>query len=109
MTVTEQMAGKVAAPAAGTVRIVLDPTGELAPTHRELTERPGDLSGRTVGLLDISKPRGNVFLDHLESLLVARGLTVKRYRKPTFTKPAPDELRGQIAQECQLVIEALAD
>ena len=50
-----------------------------------------------------------MFLDHLESLLVARGLTVKRYRKPTFTKPAPDELRGQIAQECQLVIEALAD
>ena len=38
-----------------------------------------------------------------------RGLTVKRYRKPTFTKPAPDELRGQIAEECQLVIEALAD
>jgi hypothetical protein len=34
---------------------------------------------------------------------------VKRYRKPTFTKPAPDELRGRIAQECQLVIEALAD
>ena len=109
MTATEQAASQLTAPATGTVRIVLDPTGELAPTHRELTDRPADLSGRTVGLLDISKPRGNVFLDHLESLLVARGLTVKRYRKPTFTKPAPDELRGQIAQECQLVIEALAD
>jgi len=93
----------------GGARIVLDPTGERTPVHRELTARSGALSGRTVGLLDISKPRGNVFLDHLEQLLVERGLTVKRYRKPTFTKPAPDELRGQIADECQLVIEALAD
>ena len=108
MTVTEQGAPPTAPPLGG-VRIVLDPTGELTPVHRELTARPGELSGRTIGLLDISKPRGNVFLDHLESLLTARGLTVKRYRKPTFTKPAPDELRGQIAQECQLVIEALAD
>jgi len=109
MTVTEQAAAPTPTARPSSARIVLDPTGEMAPVQRELTVRPGDLSGRTVGLLDISKPRGNVFLDHLESLLVQRGLTVQRYRKPTFTKPAPDELRGRIAQECQLVIEALAD
>ena len=62
-----------------------------------------------MGLLDISKPRGNVFLDHLEQLLADRGLAVRRYRKPTFTKPAPADLRYQISQECQVVIEALAD
>jgi hypothetical protein len=90
-------------------RVVLDPTGERTPVQREVTARPGELAGRTVGLLDISKPRGNVFLDHLERLLSERGVAVKRYRKPTFTKPAPDALRGQIAEECQLVIEALAD
>jgi len=95
--------------AAGVRRIVLDPTGERTPVQRELTARPSGLAGRTVGLLDISKPRGNVFLDRLEQLLVERGVTVKRYRKPTFTKPAPDALRGQIAEECQLVIEGLAD
>jgi len=109
MTVTEHATSPTSTAPSSSVRIVLDPTGEMAPVQRELTTRPGDLSGRTIGLLDISKPRGNVFLDHLESLLVRRGLAVKRYRKPTFTKPAPDELRGQIAQECQLVIEALAD
>ena len=30
-------------------------------------------------------------------------------RKPTFTKPAPVDLRHQIAAECGAVIEALAD
>ena len=62
-----------------------------------------------VGLLDISKPRGDVFLDRVEALLAGRGLAVRRYRKPTFSKPAPDDLRREIAQHCQGVIEALAD
>ena len=47
-------------------RIVLDPTGERQVAERPLLPRPGSLDGRTIGLLDISKPRGNVFLDRLE-------------------------------------------
>ena len=62
-----------------------------------------------VGLLDISKPRGDVFLDRLEQRLAEAGATVKRYRKPTFTKPAPVDLRHEIATQCEVVIEALAD
>jgi hypothetical protein len=34
---------------------------------------------------------------------------VRRYQKPTFTRPAPTEVRQAIAAECDLVIEALAD
>jgi hypothetical protein len=71
--------------------------------------RPASLQGLTVGLLDISKPRGDVFLNRLEERLVEVGADVKRYRKPTFTKPAPVDLRHQISVECQVVIEALAD
>jgi hypothetical protein len=67
------------------------------------------LEGLTVGLLDISKPRGNVFLDRLEDHLGRRGATVLRYAKPTFTKPAPADLRHEIASQCDAVIEALAD
>jgi 16S rRNA G527 N7-methylase RsmG len=67
------------------------------------------LDGLAVGLLDISKARGNVFLDRVAELLQARGVTVRRYRKPTFTRPAPTELAQQIAAECQLVVEGLAD
>ena len=50
-----------------------------------------------------------MFLDRLEELLSAEGASVKRYAKPTFTKPAPVDLRHEIATQCTLVIEALAD
>jgi hypothetical protein len=88
---------------------VLDPTGELSPVERTLVARPASLDGLTVGLLDISKPRGDVFLDQLEARLVERGLTTVRYAKPTFTKNAPIDLRHEIATRCDVVIEALAD
>jgi hypothetical protein len=74
-----------------------------------LLARPADIKGHTIALLDISKPRGNVFLDRIEELLTERGAKVKRFAKPTFTKPAPVDLRHEIATQCTLVIEALAD
>ncbi len=91
------------------MRVLLDPTSERVPATRTLNPRPASLDGLTVGLLDISKPRGNVFLDRIEERLVGIGASVKRYKKPTFAKPAPVDLRHEIATECQVVIEALAD
>jgi hypothetical protein len=89
--------------------VLLDPTSERAGVERALSARPGALDGLTVGVLDISKARGNVFLDRIAEQLGARGIEVRRYRKPTFTRPAPTALRQQIAAECQVVIEGLAD
>ncbi|MBL6635279.1 MAG: hypothetical protein ISP35_03700 [Ilumatobacteraceae bacterium] len=89
--------------------IVLDPTSESAPATRTRLARPSSLSGETIGLLDISKPRGDVFLDEIERQLIERGAIVRRYKKPTFSKPAPVDLRHEIATQCTLVIEALAD
>ena len=88
---------------------VLDPTGETRPAALERVPRPATLKGLTVGLLDISKPRGDVFLDRLEARLTSEGARVKRYAKPTFSKPAPLDVRKQIAEECGAVVEALAD
>jgi hypothetical protein len=90
-------------------RTILDPTGERTVAERARLARPASLDGMTVGLLDISKPRGNVFLDRIEERLTAIGADVRRYRKPTFAKPAPVDLRHEIATQCQVVIEALAD
>jgi hypothetical protein len=89
---------------------ILDPTDERVPIRRNLAARPESLSG-TVALLDISKPRGDVFIDQLEVRLKERlpGVTFNRYSKPTFTKPAPEDLRRKILEECSFVIEALAD
>ena len=89
--------------------IVLDPTDESRPPHREPVARVPSLDGRVVGLLDISKPRGDVFLDRLAELLAGHDVTVRRYAKPTYTKPMPADLRAEIAAECDLVIAALAD
>ena len=88
---------------------VLDPTSESRPDARELVARPESLDGLTIGLLDISKPRGDVFLDRVEEKLTGLGATVNRYKKPTFAKPAPVDLRHEIATSCDAVIEALAD
>ena len=90
-------------------RILLDPTSERRLAIRPRAERLDALAGRTVGLLDISKPRGSVFLDRVEEELRGRGATVLRFAKPTFTKPAPVDLRHEIATRCDAVIEALAD
>ena len=90
-------------------RVILDPGNEALVAQRQLLPRLDGLTGRVVGLLDISKPRGDVFLDRLEERLTDVGVTVRRYRKPTFAKPAPVDLRHEIATQCEVVIEALAD
>ena len=89
---------------------ILDPTAEAAPAGRPLArERLRSDHPATIALLDIRKPRGDVFLDELERLIAERGHTVLREAKPTFTKPAPADVRAEIAARCDAVIEALAD
>lgn len=89
--------------------ILLDPTSERVPAERVRAARLAALDGRTIGLLDIVKARGDVFLDQIESRLEERGAKVIRFAKPTFTKPAPIDLRHEIAEQCDAVVEALAD
>jgi len=89
--------------------IILDPTNERGPRTRPRAPRLARLDGATLGLLDISKPRGDIFLNRLAGLLEQRGARIVRFRKPTFTKPAPQDLRQEIHAKCVAVIEALAD
>ncbi len=89
--------------------LLLDPTAERSPTVRPRLPRPSSLDGLTIGILDISKPRGDVFLDRIDERLTERGIAVKRYMKPTMARPAPLPLRQQIGTEVNLLIEGLAD
>jgi hypothetical protein len=89
--------------------VLLDPTSERSQTTTPRLPRPGRLDGMTIGLLDIAKARGDVFLDRLDERLKERGIAVKRYKKPTNTRPAPLPLQQQIATEVNLVIEGLSD
>lgn len=88
---------------------LLDPTSERSPSKRSPSPRLDTLDGKRVALLDISKPRGDRFLDRLEQRLKERGATTHRFKKPTFTKVAPTDLRREILERCEAVVEALAD
>jgi len=88
---------------------ILDPTGERQPAGVPRAERQASLDGCVVGLLDITKARGDVFLDRVAERCGERGWQVRRFAKPTFTKPAPPDLRYEISTQCDVVIEALAD
>jgi hypothetical protein len=72
--------------------------------------RLASLQGKKIGLLDISKPGGNLFLDRLEQILRADygAVEILRARKPTFAKVAPDPVIEQL-RGLDAVVEALAD
>lgn len=88
---------------------VLDPTAGTATSQVPKAERLTSLDGAVVALLDISKPRGDVFLNRVSERLAEHGATVMRFTKPTFARVAPLDLRQEIASQCDAVIEALAD
>jgi hypothetical protein len=68
------------------------------------------LAGKKIGLLDISKPGGSIFLDRLEKILREqyKVADVLRAKKPTFARNAPDPVIEQL-RSVDAVIEALAD
>jgi len=90
--------------------VIVNPMNETVQNSAGAAPRLQTLAGKTVGLLDISKPGGSVFLDRIEELLKARyGVArVMRTAKPTFTKRAPAEVIAQL-RGMDAVIEALAD
>ena len=90
---------------------MLDPTGEASPVLRQRKVPPAQLAGATVGLLCISKERSEEFLDAVEAGLNERdlGLEVLRFAKPTHTKLAPENVLADIVEQCDIVVEGLAD
>ncbi len=89
---------------------LVNPMNELAPGAAAIAPRLDRLQGRTIALLDISKPGGSVFLDRMELLLRERHgvANVIRAMKPTFAKPAPQDVIEEI-RHADAVIEGLAD
>ena len=88
---------------------ILDPTAERSVAARPRLSRPESLDGLKVGLLDIAKTKGDIFLDRLEQRLNERGLEVIRYAKPTNTRPAPTPSLARserLYDECGPVLEA---
>lgn len=89
---------------------LLDPTNEAIPVVRQITPRPEAITGK-VAFLDISKRRSDEFLDRLQEAMERRlpQVEVNRYHKPTFSKPAPADLRREIKKINDFVVIGLAD
>lgn len=90
-------------------KILLDPTGEHEAAVRKQASRPTSLDGITIGMLDIGKARGDVFLNRLADRLGERGISVKRYAKPTPSRLVATDTKQQMVQEVQAAIIGLAD
>ena len=88
----------------------LDPTDSVA-VPRRTAPRPESLDGKVITLLDISKAKGDHLLDRIEELLRERHRpkAILRRKKPTFARPAPEDLRALILKETEVLVEGLAD
>jgi hypothetical protein len=92
--------------------ILVNPMNETVRDGAAAAPRLQTLAGKTLGLLDISKPGGDVFLDRVAALLAERfGVAqVLRFKKPTFAKPAPPGvIEALVAAHPDAVVEGLAD
>jgi len=91
---------------------LVNPLDETPRPDAKPAPRLGSLKDKTIGLLDISKPGGSHYLNRMEELLTQKyGVRrVVRKTKPTFTRPAPEEVIDFFKSEgCHAVVEALAD
>ncbi|HEV3391451.1 MAG TPA: hypothetical protein VG057_20670 [Solirubrobacteraceae bacterium] len=87
----------------------VSPFDERRRLAEPLAPRPADLNGARVALLDITKRRGDEFLDRVEELLQSRGAVTFRVVKEIFSKPASPEIVRRIADRGDLAVEGLAD
>ena len=91
--------------------ILLNPTDQGGVSGKFLAPRLDELNGKVMGLLNISKNGSDIFLERVEELMREKFKVadVIHVTKPTFARPAPPEMITQLADQCDFVIEGLAD
>ncbi len=90
---------------------VFDPTDEPAGTPFRRADRPVNLRGKVIGLMDNGKPKSNLLLRELDALLRAEAgvSNVIVLRKPSAFRPAPDELLDDLARRADAVVTGIGD
>jgi hypothetical protein len=90
---------------------ILDPVGfeSQAPT-KPMAGRLDTLSGKTIGLLDIGFPNGNVFLDRVEEVLKSRyGVAAfVRRAKASPARVADEQVRKDLIEGCDAIVEGVS-
>jgi hypothetical protein len=87
----------------------VSPFDERRREAEPLAPRPTSIAGAQVALLDITKRRGDEFLDRIEERMHAAGAKTFRLTKEIFSKPAAPEIIRRIADRGDLAVEGLAD
>jgi len=74
-----------------------------------MAQRPVDLTGKVIGLLDNTKEQADVILRTLGEVLVQRygAARVVVQKKEHYTKPATDEQIEAMSKEVQIAIAGL--
>ena len=98
------------AQATGTIEI-LDPTAEDVPEEVGLSDALPDLKGKVVGLLENGKYHADAFMGELKEVLLNEyGVAKVVYAtKFTYSAPCADETIQSLADDCDVVIHAIAD
>src|ERR1700730_2614950 len=87
---------------------ILDPVGfESQVPPKPMAKRLDALKGKKIGVLDIGFPNGNVFLDRVEEVLKGRYGVAEfvRRAKPSPARPADDEVRKELIEACDAIVE----
>ncbi|MDO8672548.1 MAG: hypothetical protein Q7O66_14125 [Dehalococcoidia bacterium] len=89
---------------------MLDPTAEGQTSNAGLADRPDDLRGLTVGLVDNGWWSLGVVLERYRHLLAERfGITDVIHYKKKLSSPSPSEAIDDLAAKCQVVIAGLGN
>ena len=87
---------------------VINPIAQRQVKGRKLAHRGSELHGKTVGLLDNSKPNADKFLEQVAELLKNQynGIRILPRRKMTRTEA---DCLPELLEECDAVVTAFAD
>ncbi len=89
--------------------LIIDPSAGGSRSRILLAPRPMDLRGKVVGFIDNSKEQADIILEAMaDGLREKYGVAqVIIRRKPYFSKPAPQELINELANEVDVVAAAV--
>jgi hypothetical protein len=90
---------------------ILDPTVQAIPDETILAKRPGDLNGKTVGLLSNGKRNADTLLDAVYALLQdiydLKGAV--RLNKGNPGRPVPEQMKDELLEKCDVIITSTGD
>ena len=90
---------------------VLDPTVESVPATAVIAQRPEALNGTVIGLLANGKHNADELLEMVHEILADRFefKAVVAMNKGNASRPCPEDIMGELADQCDLVITASGD